>query len=133
MWAWTEKKTNTQLSTVVPYLLLRPGECQHTPPSPHTSELAIVSSTGGTDKIVLHGNILGSYIPAWSLQRDDQSFWHLAITSSVLIFAQKHFKWWLNRGKFKSLGVNSYILLVGTSGLQPKGYKMVPITLFLQL
>lgn len=74
MWAWTEKKTNTQLFTVDPYLLLRPGECQHTPPSPHTSELAIVSSTGGADKIVPHGNILGSDLPALSLPRDGQSF-----------------------------------------------------------
>lgn len=129
MWAWTEKKTNTQLSTVDPYLLLRPGECQHTPPSPHTSELAIVSSTGGIDKIVPHGNILGSDIPAWSLPRDDESFWHLTITSSVLIFAQKQFNCWLNQGKFKYVCVKSCILLVGTSGLQTKGYKLLPITL----
>lgn len=68
------KENKPELSTVDPYLLLRPGECQHTPPSPHTSELAIVSSTGGADKIVPNGNILGSDIPAWSLPRDDQSF-----------------------------------------------------------
>lgn len=67
--------------------------------TPQNSPLSPVLK--GTDKIVHHGNILGTDIPAWSLPRDDQSFWHLAMTSSVLIFAQKQFNGYLG-----STGVN---------------------------